>query len=246
MGSAAFAVISIFAVFLNSGGTSRLADRRVPDQPEFAIDLPIDSNRAVSILQRALIGAGVPSGIEQAPLGSDPERASRGQVKESLRFNGRTVRDVLDDFVAFDPRYDWQEEDGRILIRPQTTRGTEGLLQTRLPDFELRSVPLPEAMVRFAGIALTSEHSFMKVHFRQGEVRSERTVSVRLRHPTVLGALDALSRAAGSLSWTVRYGGHEGTGDLAQVSLVAADTAYVLSPPRKLVIEKGGGGTPNP
>ena len=56
----------------------------------------------------------------------------------------------------------------------------------------------------------------------------------------MLDALDALSRAAGSLSWTVSYAGSEGTRELAQISLVAADTAYVLSPPRKLVIEKPG------
>ena len=240
MGPAGVAVICIFTACLASSAMSGLADRRVPDRSQFAFTLPVDSKRAVTVLQQALIAAGVPSGIEQAPLGSDPERASRGPVRTSLRFNGRKVRDVLNDFVAFDPRYDWQESDGRILIRPQTTRGAEGLLQTRLPDLALRSVTLPEAMVRFSAVALTKEHSYMTVHFSQGETRSEPTVSVSLRHSTMLDALDALSRAAGSLSWTVIYEGSEGTRELAQISLLAEDTAYVLFPPRKPVIEKSG------
>ena len=241
MGSAGIAVTVILAASLAYVTSPDLADRRVPERPEFAFDLPVDSKRAVSVLQLALIAAGVPSGIEQAPQGSDPQRTSRGPGRTKLRFNGRIVRDVLNDFVAFDPRYEWREADGRLLIRPQTTRGTDGLLQTRLPDLELRNVPLPDAMIRFSGMALTREHSYMTVHYRQGETRSERTVSVLLRHPTVLEALNALSRAAGSLSWTVSYAGYGATSDLAQISLIATDTAYVLSPARKLVIDRRPG-----
>jgi hypothetical protein len=93
MGPAGVAVICIFTACLASSAMSGLADRRVPDRSQFAFTLPVDSKRAVTVLQQALIAAGVPSGIEQAPLGSDPERASRGPVRTSLRFNGRKVRD---------------------------------------------------------------------------------------------------------------------------------------------------------
>lgn len=232
----------VFAALVAPAAVPELADRRVPDRPEIAFDLPVDSKKAINVLQRALIAAGVPSGIEQAPQGSDPEQFSRRPVNPKLRFNGRSVRDVLNDFVEFDPRYDWREADGRILIRTQTTRGSDSLLQTRLPDVEFRSLPLPEAMISLFRIALSREHSYMTVHLTEGEAPLNRRVSIRLRNPTFLDALNAVSRAGGSLSWTVSYAGNRATGDRAQISLVATDTAYVLSPPRNFVFEKKLGG----
>ena len=173
----------------------QLADRRIPPRPELSLEFPVTADKAIAVLQRASMSAGVPSGIEQAPPGSGPGESSRKTA--GLRLSGRKVREVLDEFIELDARYDRREAGGRIILRPRTTRGPKSLLQKRLPAFELRAVTLPEAIIGLSRVAWTSEHSFMTVHFRQGELPLRRTLSVSLRSPTVLDALNAISSAAG-------------------------------------------------
>jgi hypothetical protein len=72
----------------------------------------------------------------------------------------------------------------------------------------------------------------MTVRLKTGDSTRDRTISVTLQSPTLLQALNAMSRA-GELSWKVSYVATPGSANVARVELVATDTAYVLIPPRK-------------
>ncbi|CAN5748552.1 hypothetical protein BH18ACI5_BH18ACI5_02770 [soil metagenome] len=224
-------VLSVAAWGLSAGSVD-LAQRRIPARPELTLEFPVDATRLVGALQQALMDAGVESGIERAPQGSEPERSSTRAATPNLRFNSRTVRDVLTEFTALDPRYEWWQSDGRILVRPRSTRGAESFLQTRLPDLELRRASMADAMARFSELALTPTHWYFTGQFRRGEsAMSQRTVTVKLPNPTVLEALNAMSRSAGSLSWTVSYVSSVANATGARVSIVEPDQTYGLTPP---------------
>src|SRR5690242_13326245 len=98
------------------GAEPRLADRRIPQDPPASISFPIETQIALNRLQEALMRAGARSGVEQAPWGG---AENAGPVRHlEIRLNGRRVGEVLDEFVAFDPRYEWRESEGQILLRP--------------------------------------------------------------------------------------------------------------------------------
>jgi hypothetical protein len=61
-------------------------------------------------LKDLAFAAQIPIGVELLP-GAEP--ASKG-----LRVTGLTVRDALIALMAVDPRYDWREFDGVIVVRP--------------------------------------------------------------------------------------------------------------------------------
>jgi hypothetical protein len=135
------AVLAIAYVLASS--SANLADRRVPSTPMLALQFPMSTDSVVSTLQMAMTAAGVPSGFEQAPPTSDARPAAQSPSASLMRLNGRSVREILTDFITFDPRYTWQEADGRILVRPAAAQGANGFLQTRLPTIELDARRFP-------------------------------------------------------------------------------------------------------
>ena len=100
-----------------------------------------------------------------------------------------------------------------------------------------RRAVMDDAMSTFAEAAFNRDHAYMPIFLGRGEVREEHWVSVNLKSPSVLDALNAISAAAGSLSWQVQYYGPRPIAADAYVMIASAERAYSLFPPGRKRIE---------
>ena len=236
------AVLILFISVTAGSGAERLANRRIPTDLDGSLRFPASADRVISFLQSALFAAGVPSGIEQAPPGGDDLENVLPQGPAVLSVRGRTVGEALDAFVALDPRYRWSESGGRIFLKAERTNGTAGLLDKRLGPLTLRRSTMPDALAVLARLALSHEHRVMTVHYpplkaSAIETRTEPLVTFSLQEPSLLEALNAISKAAGNLSWLVRYRTAAASAEVATVSFVALDRSWSAFPPGSLSFE---------
>jgi hypothetical protein len=114
------------------------------------------------------------------------------------------VRAALDRLVAFDPRYRWEFQDGVIVLRPADAwDNADDFLETRLPSFAVERATYMGAVT-----ALVTPFAGMRITGEPGPNPTEqelRRLSVSLRETTVLGALNAIVRQHGALTWEVNY-----------------------------------------
>ena len=133
--------------------------------------------------------AGVPIGFESLPA-SEPVRSS----VTGIHVHG-TVGRALDDIVVFDPRYEWRDVDGVIVIRPATA-----WLDPRDPLF--RIVPAIRLDNVTVSKALAALREALGGSGTPTAVADTRTFSIDVPPGrTVLDVLTAISRAHGELSW---------------------------------------------
>ncbi len=142
----------------------------------------LDSHAIGSLAQTA----GVPIGFEGlVPL----------DRPLSIRATTRKLRDVLDAVIAADPRYEWREDDGVIVVRPveawndQASALNNGVEGVKLED--VVASDLFPVLARLLGVPTT--------HLALGDTRR---FSVETPgNSTLLHTLNAMVRAHGSLSW---------------------------------------------
>jgi hypothetical protein len=131
----------------------------------------------------------VPMGIEFLGGGRRPGAAE-------IPASGRPLRDVLNDMVTLDPRYEWREMDGVIAIRPvRSWNDAESILFRRVTSIQLTEVPPQEVVERLARV-LGYEH---RIGFPSGKL-----LSVDIREGTVLELLNAILREHGEMTWTLQ------------------------------------------
>ena len=167
--------------------SSALADRIVgttSDDRPVIVRGPFAS--ALSLLGTA---TKVPMGIEF--LG--PEYPALG---EDISATGRTLRDVLDAIIAVDPRYEWRELPGVIVIRPAVAwRDPDSVLFRLVPAVEMTDTSLTDAVSRVA--------RFMG-HPSPIVMPSGTTISLNQPQGTVLDLVNAVVRAHGEMFWELR------------------------------------------
>jgi hypothetical protein len=219
-----FSVILLALAVSSSANAQSLSSTLVPDQPALALELPSRGRGTFEVMQRILTSAAVPFGLEQSP---DPISAVSTDVnlepQRSLAVNGLSIRAALDRIIAIDPRYEWEETDGRIIVRGAMLQGT-GILNRRIPGLTLTRATLQDTVRALArtidpgrpDAGLLTMGVGMAVEPNDGAQRSTpgpASISISLGETTVFEALNALARA-GRLSWVIRYDGpadHEGT-----------------------------------
>jgi hypothetical protein len=133
------------------------------------------------------MAAGVPMGFEGLPL-----------LPESVEIiaTRRPLREVLDAIVAADSRYEWQENNGVVFIRPIGVWGDElSLLHRPAPHMTLDNISASDALTavtRMIGLSpppqgLDSRRFSVEVH----------------EGATILDALNAIVRAHGTMTWVL-------------------------------------------
>jgi hypothetical protein len=203
-----------------------LSSTTVPAQPPLVLELPSRGRGAVEVMQRLLTSAAVPFGLEQSP---DPIGMASTDVslepQRSLTVNGLSIRAALDRITAIDPRYEWEETDGRIIVRGATLQGS-GVLSRRIAGLTLTRATLQDSVQALAraidpsrtDVRVLTMGVGMSVVRDDGAQRSAvgpPSISVSLGETTVFDALNAVARAAG-LSWVIRY---DGPADLEGTSI---------------------------
>ena len=206
----------VLMVMFGANGSGSLlsgrALRRGVDVSRFA-DPPIFSVGGSSAVLDRIVGIGsndealvvrgaFPSAVwdlseaTNVPMGIEFLGGGRGAVAAEIPASGRPLRDVLNDIVTFDPRYEWREMDGVIAIRPvRSWNDAESMLFRRVTSVQLTDVPPQDAVERLArqlGYA-------QRIGFPSGKL-----LSVDIRDGTTLDLLNAILREHGGMTWTLR------------------------------------------
>lgn len=201
----------------------RAADAIVRSGRPVVLEVP-PGDMTFNVIGQVLQGAGVPHGIEQAPRMADvaPVDLAR-RPSRVVRLDGMRVGEALDTITREDPRYEWTEADGRILVRAAAARG--GALDARVDRFALTDVSFLEALsalvraidpsrpqpdvMRF-GLSLEAggQKPAPADGSRGAEPRigaDERLITLAMDGATLRDILDAIAQAHGELSWSVAY-----------------------------------------
>ncbi len=132
----------------------------------------------------------VPMGIEFLGPAQD---SPTGQILAT----GRTLREVLDAMIAVDPRYQWREMDGVIVIRPAAAwNDPDNLLFRMVAPIRMVDVPSAEAVGRLAREVGNGDPF--------GDVFGGKRLSLDLPQGTVLDLANAIVRAHGELTWELQ------------------------------------------
>lgn len=151
-----FVLLGLLAAGPAAQDTS-IASRRVPSGRGFTLTLPSVGAGSVELAERILREAGVPFGIEQAPPeGDEPPLRLDRPITDRISFDGLSIRDALDKIVSLDPRYEWEETNGRILFRAVALRHSDALLPRRLPPFSVNGASASMALETLARLVAPS------------------------------------------------------------------------------------------
>ena len=239
-------LIGALAVIFYAGAATAqnrpLANTRLPAHPEIVLPIPLGES-APQVFQLVLQRAGVPHGIEFALKESDPADLdlARRPVR-TMRLNGLRLRNALDAIVREDPRYDWQEVNGQIIVRVATLPGSSAL-DSRIERFAVSEATLTEAL---AALALTLNPNRAKptvgtfgvslevLPASNAPATTQRgdplRASFSVEDATLLDILQALCRRYRSSSWSVQYAEAAAGPEHATIGLFGGATgAFVLS-----------------
>jgi len=141
-------------------------------------------------LRELAFAAQIPIGVE---LLTAPSPAPKG-----VRVTGLTVRDALIALMALDPRYDWREFDGVIVVRPLLAWAEpEHPLSREIPAVRLDNVTIPDAIL-FQQSLLEPRIKYAPGRNRGADVPR---VSADVPRGPLLLLLNALARSQGQLCW---------------------------------------------
>ena len=168
-----------------AGGSSAALDRIVgngPNDRALVVNGPYPS--AIRDLAKA---TKVPMGIEFLGPGNPP-------LSGSIPATGRTLRDVLDEMMAVDPRYHWREMDGVVVVRSATAWSDPDSLFFRLvPPVQLTDVS-PQAAIERVARELGHPQPL-------GGIPHGPRISVDQPQGSVLDLVNAILRAHGEMTW---------------------------------------------
>jgi hypothetical protein len=226
--------------------TSRTAAERVVNADGHPIELPLPpGSAAFNVLRRVLDSAGVPYGIEEAPSPQDVEPIDLAPKPDRvIRLDGMTVGAALNTIVQHDPRYEWNENGGRILVRAGSVRGSSAL-DARLERFNVSRVSFIgglQALVRAFDPARPQPAIYrFGVKPGVGDRTDRQTPTTRqsadegllftldVANATVLDILEAIAAAHGRLSWSIQYDGAEAGIEHATISMMGEEASAVAA-----------------
>lgn len=246
MSASSAAILAAAAIAFSPGrGTPRvqsLGDLVLPNEPAIVLELPFRGQGTFDLIQRVVASARVPFGLEEA-LDATPvaPAVTDATIAGSVTLSGQTLRTALDRLVQSDPRYEWHEDEGRILVRGAALQG-KGVLGLRIRPIELKGASLKDAVTELVRAAAPARKDVPVLSTRLATAvdppsAETETVSLATSGGTILDALVELGRNP-RLSWTIHYAG---TPDLEGMSLalsIAGAGVVAVSPRVRLVDSK--------
>ena len=180
---------------------SLYADRSIPPHE----NSPALSDRIVGSLvgERPIVVSGpYPSAVSQlaaatkVPMGIEFLGPEYPALAADIPATGRPLRDVLDAMIAVDPRYEWRELPGVIVMRPAAAwRDPDSLLFRLVPAVEMTGVSLTDAATH---VARALGHPSPLVMPRGT------TISLNQPQGTMLDLVNAVVRAHGEMFWELK------------------------------------------
>jgi hypothetical protein len=156
------------------------------------------------------------SGDYSVPIGLEAATDGEGPIL-SVVIQGRNLRDVLDDIVKQDSRYEWRIVDDVINVRPRSRRDPllEGILETRvrtfvipkdmrLPRLRYELTEIPEIVTQLRKAEVSPGVFWIGASPKLGKDFSLSVTNVRFRD-----LLNQIIRTSDIKYWIVnRYGKH--------------------------------------
>jgi hypothetical protein len=211
------------------------------------LEVPVGTG-TFRVIQQVLDAARVPYGVEQAPesrASSPIDLAS--QPARTLALDGSSVREALNAIVREDPRYEWSEANGRVLVRAASARGTSAL-DARVERFAVRDVSYMEALGALVrgmdatrpqptggSVGMSMDADRAPPSAKRPAGGHDRRITVTLARTTVLVVLEAIASAHGGLSWLVRYDDGESGFDHATIFMMGAGSLAMASSARAAI-----------
>lgn len=150
----------------------------------------------ISTLKGTAIGA--LAGASLVPMGFEAASPA-GALSVRIEATGRSLRAVLDAIVAADPRYEWRDEAGVIVLRPTGAWfDRENTLHRSLAAIRYDSIGVPEA-VRLAAALFGADFPSSQAN----DMGDTRRFNLNLPPGSVLDALNGIVRAHGTLAWSL-------------------------------------------
>jgi hypothetical protein len=161
---------------------------------------PSDASELGLLSRVARVGA-IPFGFE---ADATVPRPTTGAAVEAHDLTAHTLRDALDGFVRMDPRYEWRDVAGVLVIRTRLAWTTpHGVLSLPVRNIDWRDVDAVEAFNR---VALLLYPDSAHPPFEGLAISRTRLLTVHLDQGTMLDLLNAVARADGQLGWSIVYG----------------------------------------
>jgi hypothetical protein len=169
--------------------------------------------------------AGVLTGAERLPgRCASPDYSGT----EVVQLQGLTVEAALNKIVAIDPRYEWRERNGVIVIRPVAAwTAADNPLNLEIPGFATRDRNMRGALGAFGAIVLGLVPS-AKPDPEEPTEFLRRTFNVTTRTGPAIDALDDIIRAHGALNWMASYRRKPASGDTLSVLMFGFDGVGML------------------
>jgi hypothetical protein len=169
--------------------------------------------------------AGVLTGAERLPGRCAPSDYSGDEV---VQLQGLTVEAALNKIVAIDPRYEWRERNGVLVIRPVAAWvAADNPLNLEIAGFATRDRNMRDALDAFGAIVFGLPPSARPDHQEQTEFL-RRTFSVTTKTGPAIDALDDIIRAHGALTWMASYSRKPASGETLSVTMFGFDGVGTL------------------
>ena len=190
----ALLMVFIFGLSSAADAQERVLDRRIKaDRPGGAVVWLPDGISNGMFAWRLADSAGVPLVFEASPLDyRDPST-----VAQRFDLDGLTVREALDALVAHDPRYQWEEHDGVLVIRPLRVLADAGdAFNQRIAGVRGHGVRLEEVRA-----SVTAAIAGRGVAQPLPAAIALQEITLDVPSGTVLDLLVAAARAHGRVMW---------------------------------------------
>jgi hypothetical protein len=239
-------VILLAFVAVAAGQTTiRPAAERVvrADGPSIELAVP-PSSTTFHAIRQVLESAGVRYGIEEAPSRQDAEPIDLARKPERvIRLNGLTVGEALNTIVQHDPRYEWTEHGGRILVRAVSVRGSSAL-DTRLERFSVSRVSFigglqavvaaidpsrPQPAIYRFGATFSNERNGPSIPSTRQSADEGLLLTLDIANATVLDILEAIAAAHGRLSWSIQYDDADAGFEHATIAMTGEEASAVAA-----------------
>ncbi len=199
---------------------------------------------AGQIASALAIATGSSFGVEFLPGECDNDRSGGRLLVE-----GRTIAAVLDDVVARDPRYRWEERNGVIVVRPAAAWDDKThFLEARTASFVYDNLTSVYAW-RLVQHAIRSDRESRPPANEFAEVDPAREpFDVRLKDsPSILDVLSEIARVHGHLLWELEYCDAQASRESAMLAFrTLVPDGPIPTPGAHVMIYSGAARGPNP
>jgi hypothetical protein len=180
---------------------------------------------APDIAMRLATLIGVPAGAEALPGPCLYEGGKGPALETPVNLLGMTISEAMDTLVALDPRYQWLETGGVIVIRPiEAWNDKKHFLHRKLSSFAVDDQNLGGALHQISA-ARDGDAALPYIELPMRTEQGHRKFSLALGTTTLFEAMNAIVREHGAMWWQVNYCQPQALAESSRVFLYTFDGA---------------------